>query len=171
MEKKSLENITKEKIPSKKKIAIVDTLGNVTYSLIVGGALDYWSGLDLKGIAGSRASATAMNSFTGGAYGWWREKFFNWTKTKPEHNKIRKTAVDLLAFNTFQIPIYGTGVAIGSLFQDGYVDLEKVIDGMEHLATISPLIGPTMGLYMDGFRKLFGIKPAVNGAYKKIKEL
>jgi len=145
---------------STRKTLLVDTLGNVTYSLITGSALDISAGLDFLGIVISRSSATAINSATGGAYGWWREKAYQLTNTNSETGKLRKTLVDLLAFNAFQVPVYATSVAIGSLFSDGQVDWEKVKDGSLYLTTISPLIGPTMGWYMDWFRKRFGIKSA-----------
>lgn len=149
------------------KILVVDTAGNITYSLIAGSILDYCAGLNLAGIIASRASATAMNSVTGGLYGWWREKAFKVTKTNKESSKLRKSLVDLLAFNTFQVPIYATAVAIGSLFSEGKVDIKKVQNGAVYLATISPFIGPTLGWYMDGCRKLFGVKSAAEGAYKE----
>ena len=167
MKESQLENIAKEKKkPSAKKIAIVDTLGNITYSLIVGSALDYSAGLRLKGIIGSRATATAINSVTGGPYGWWREKMFKWTNTKSNSNKVRKYLVDLLAFNTFQIPVYATALSIGTLTEGEY-DFQRVVEGVKNLVIISPVIGPTMGWYMDGFRWLFGIKSAAKGAYKE----
>lgn len=167
-EKTGLESRMEEnKQSSARKIAIVDTVGNITYSLITGSILDYCAGLNFAGILASRASATAMNSVTGGPYGWWREKAFKLTKTNKESGKIRKTLVDLLSFNTFQVPIYAAAVAIGSLISEGKVDIEKVQNGATYLATISPFIGPTMGWYMDGCRKLFGIKSAAEGAYKK----
>ncbi|MBW2999674.1 L-alanine exporter AlaE [Candidatus Woesearchaeota archaeon] len=152
--------------PSKRKIAAVDTGGNVTYSLIVGSILDYCAGLDVVGILVSRGYATAVNSVTGGPYGWWRERVFKATKTKEKSGKIRKTLADLLAFNTFQVPIYATALTVASLVSEGKVDWEKVRDGATYLATISPLIAPTMGWYMDGFRKVFGVKSAAEGAYK-----
>lgn len=169
MKKGSLENLIKKKAkPSAKKIVLVDTLGNITYSLIVGSMLDYSAGLRLKGIINSRVTATGINSVTGGPYGWWREKMFKWTNTQENSNKVRKYLVDLLAFNTFQIPVYATALSIGTLMEGQY-DLHKVVNGIKNLATISPLIGPTMGWYMDGFRSLFGIKSAAKGAYKQNK--
>lgn len=153
--------------PSKKKIAAVDTFGNITYSLIVGAALDCSAGLSCAGIAASRASATLLNAATGGLYGWWREPAYRVTQTTKESGKVRKTLVDLLAFNTFQVPVYAVSVVIGSLISEGKVDWDKVQDGSTYLATISPFIGPTMGWYMDGFRRLFGVKPAAEGAYVK----
>ncbi len=164
---KQIGEIVQKESASAKKIAVVDTAANISYSLIAGSILDYCSGLNLSGIVASRASATAMNSVTGGPYGWWREQAFRLTKTNEESSKTRKTLADLLAFNTFQVPIYATAVAIGSLVSEGEVNLGKVTDGAKYLAMISPLIGPTLGWYTDGVRKLFNVKSAAEGAYTK----
>ncbi len=168
-EDSEIESKLKGNVPAR-KIAIVDTVGNVTYSLIAGSILDYCAGLNLAGIVASRTSATAINSVTGGPYGYWREKVFKATRTNERSGKIRKTLVDLLAFNTFQVPIYATAVAIGSLVSEGKIDMEKVQNGATYLATISPFVGPTLGWYMDGCRKLFRVKSAAEGAYKKPKK-
>ena len=152
---------------SKGKEGWIDTLGNTTYPLVVGGMLDYASGLRGWGIAASRAYAMGINVPTGALYGKWRNKLFNATKTNKESSKLRQGLVDLLAFNTFQVPIYATAIAIGSLLSEGKVDLEKVRDGAGYLAMASPLIGPTMGWYMDKLRKVFKLKSAPEKA--KIK--
>ena len=149
-----------------RKITLVDTIGNISYPLITGSILDYYVGLNFIGIVASRASATVMNSITGGPYGLWREKTFKLTKTNKKSRKIRKMLVDILAFNTFQTPIYAVSVAIGSLVSEGNLDMEKVQDGMTYIIKISPFIGPTLGWYMDFCRKLFGLKCASEGAYK-----
>jgi len=149
----------------KRKVVLVDTGGNITYSLIVGSVLDYCSGLDPLGILFSRLSASGFNSITGGPYGWWREKVYHITKTTKNHSKLRKTIAELVSFNTFQVPAYALSVAIGSYFSDGDIDFEKVSAGAKYLAMISPLVGPTMGLYMDYFRRCFGVKNASEGAY------
>jgi len=189
-------DIVKES-PSAKKIGLVDTGSNITYSLIAGSLLDYWSGLNFWGIVGSRASGTAMNFATGGPYGWWREKAFEWTRTNEEPRslvnslkesyddyslegikvlkepadiligKTRKVLVDLFAFNTFQVPIYWTAVAIGSLVSEGEINIDKANNGALYLAMVSPLIAPTTGLFMDGCRRLFGIRSAAEGAYRE----
>ena len=152
---------------SARKILVVDTVGTMAHSLIIGSMLDYYVGLSFAGIVASRTSATAINSVTGGLYGWWREKIFKITKTDEESGKLRKTLIDLLAFNTFQVPIYATAVTVGSLVSEGKIDMEKIKHGSTYLATISPLIGPTLGWTMDGCRKLFGVKSAAEGAYKE----
>jgi hypothetical protein len=91
--------------PKKGKEYLVDTLGVVTCSLALGTALDYYAGLRGWEIVGSRAYATAINAPTGGPYGKWRNLLYKLTKTTDKSSKARKTAVELLAFNTFQVPI------------------------------------------------------------------
>ncbi|MBU2406555.1 MAG: L-alanine exporter AlaE, partial [Nanoarchaeota archaeon] len=150
---------------SSRREKAADALGNITYSLIVGAMLDYSAGLDWIGILGSRGFAMAVNIPTSIPYGKWRNFLFNKTKTSDKKTrnlggKIRRGLVDLLAFNTFQVPVYATAVAVGSYLSEGEVNWEKVQQGTEYLACISPLIGPTMGWYMDGFRNLFGVKTA-----------
>ena len=142
------------------KTALADTFGNVTYSMAAGAILDYCTGLNLTGIVASRLAATKLNILTGGVYGIWREKVFQATKTNDSHGKFRKGLTDLVAFNTFQVPVYAAAVAIGSLVSEGRVDLEKVKHGAEYLGIISPIIGPTLGMYLDGLRKLIGVQSA-----------
>ncbi len=154
--------ITKE--TSKGKIALADTIGNVSYPLIVASAIDYASGLNLAGIVTARASSIPLNAVTGRPYGWWREQAYKLTGTKESSGKVRKTLTDLLAFNTFQVPLYASLVAFGSLVSEGQVDWNKVKHGATYLAEVSPFIGPTMGLYMDFIRKCFGVNSAAKMA-------
>jgi len=146
------------KLSIKEKLA--DTFGNVTYSLVVGGTLDYASGLNPAGIITSRAYATAVNSATGALYGMWRNFMFELTKTNDKSKGVRKYLTDLLAFNTFQVPIYATALSVASLVSEGHVNLEKVEKGVTYLAAISPFVGPTTGWYMDKCRKFIGVKSA-----------
>jgi hypothetical protein len=150
---------------SAKRIALADIVGNASYSLATGAVLDYCSGLDLTGIATSRGSAILMNLVTAGPYGLWREKVFKLTGTNEKSGRLRKILVD-----SFQVPVYATAVAIGSLVSEGEVNWEKSFHGATYLAAISPFVGPTMGWFMDGCRKVFGVKTAAQGAYDKLKE-
>lgn len=121
-----LEESEKLNQQSAKKIAAVDISSNVTYAILVGSALDYLSGLNLTGIATSRASGTVVNLFAGAPYGWWREKSYKLTRTTKDSTKLRKYVADLLAFNTFQVPVYGAIVAFSSLVSEGKMDFEKL---------------------------------------------
>ncbi len=143
----------------KKKTVIIDTISSTIYSLIVGSILDAHAGLNTTGIISSRVSSIPVNAMTGGAYGWWREQIFNICKTKEASNIIRKTVTDLIAFNTFQVPLYGAIVTGATYISEQKIDLDKTIDGMIGLATTSPIIGVTMGITMNIFRKINNLPP------------
>ena len=160
------EQIEQKSVAEKKgKESLVDTLGLVSYSLIAGAATDYASGLRGLGIVASRAYGTAINIPTGAPYGKWRNFLYRKTKTTDKSSRFRKYLVELLAFDTFQVPLYATVVAVGSLASnllqgEAKVDLDKVARGSAILTAVSPLVGPTVGLWMEGFRKLFRLKSA-----------
>jgi hypothetical protein len=158
---KSLET----QLEHKSKAFSIDTAANISYSLAVGAALDYAAGLNLSGIIASRTSATGINILTGGAYGWLREKTYKITNTTEKSHPAKKWVTDTIAFNLGQIPLYATAVTIASLASEGKVDLEKVKHGIIYLATVSPLIGPTLGIFTDTLRRMFKIKTAAEGAY------
>lgn len=151
--------------PSKKKIASIDTAANITCSLALGVGLDLYNGLSLLGSFVSRAYSIPVNSATGGAYTFWCEKWYKWTNTKKDSNQIRKWAVDLIPFNTMQVPIYMGALALGSLISEGQVNWEKVQNGAINLAIASPAIAPIMRVWANGARKLFGVKSIADGAY------
>lgn len=157
--------------PSKsaRKAAVVDIFSNITYTTVIGGMIDALSGLNLSGILAARTASLGTTAATSAPYGWWTEKVYQATKTREDARFLRKRLVDLLAFNTFQLPVYAAVVAVGSLVSEGEVNLEKVQNGVEYLAVASPFIGPTLGWYMNFSRKLFGVKTTAEGAYKGSK--
>ena len=147
--------------------AIADTIGKVTYSILVGVGLDYFqAGLRGWGIVSARASATAVNMVTGSPYARWREGWYTLTRTSEKSSKLRKSVVELGAFNTFETYVYGLSAGIGSLISTGTLDLEKITDGMAGLLYLSPLIGPTMGMWLNGTCKMFGIKTVAERAHR-----
>lgn len=157
------------------KESLVDTLGLVSYSLVAGVTTDYAAGLRGWGIVASRAVGTASNLPTGALYGKWRNFLYRKTRTTDESSKYRKGAVELLAFNTFQVPLYAAVVGAGSLVSnltqgEFKIDFDKVTRGAEILAVLSPLVGPTVGLWMEGVRKVFGLKSAPRKARDSLEE-
>ncbi len=151
-----------------------DTLGLFTYSFLTGIATDYASGLRGIGIIASRIYGGTINFPTATFYGKWRNFLYKKTKTTDKSSKKRKYGVELLAFDTFQVPLYATVLSVGSLTSnlskgEFRIDFEKVKDGVEILTLVSPLIGPTCGLYMEGLRKLFEIDSAPKKARKNLE--
>ena len=161
----SIENVINTAITKlKDKEFMVDTASGGIYSLVVGAAVDYSAGLDWKDILYSRGFAIGVNAVMDGPYGKWRNAVFSCTKTTEECGKVRKNMANLLAFNTFQTPGYGVIITVSSLLSNGEFDMEKVEYGMAYLAMISPLIGPTMGMWMDVARSYFGLPSAAKKA-------
>jgi hypothetical protein len=152
------------------KESLADITGNVSYSLITGIILDIVSGLKPMGILTSRAYATAANFVLAAPYGKWRNIVFKATKTTDGSSKKRRYFADLLSFNTFQTLQYASAVTISTLITEGHVNLEKVVRGTAFLMTISPIIGPSMGWYMDKIRKLFKIKSAPERARQDLEK-
>lgn len=196
------------------KESIVDTVGNITYPLILGTPLDYFTGLRGWGIVASRTYATGINAPSGWVYGKYRNLLHKKTASLKDNstlksilknvftlgtvslaqltgspyqayseiadnlietNKIQDSLVDLVAFNSFQVPLYSTVIIAGSFVSNliqGYigVDWGKAWNGAISLAKLSPFIGPTMGMYMDGLRKLFGVKSAVEKSTEAIAQ-
>lgn len=183
-----------------KKKVIIDTSSRVTYSIVVGAAIDYFmGGLIGWGIVGSRATATGINSVTSGPYGWWQDKWYSFLKTIPETRKIKEVlnkknpleyfkqekfkevaeysarrgkqfATDMLAFNTFEPIVYGIANCAGQLLDTGDVDFQQVFEGMKGVVYISPFIAPTMRWTMQGARQLFGVKTSAEIARDTLED-
>ena len=169
--KENCEDIKKKS----RKESLVDTAGLVTYSLLAGAVTDYASGLRGLGILASRTYGTAINLPTAAPYGKWRNFLYKKIKTTDKSSKLRKYLTELLVFDTFQVPLYSTVLSVGSLAYnlsrgEFKIDLDKVQSGTEILTVISPLVGPTMGLYMEGFRKLFKLDSAPKKAGKSLEK-
>ena len=146
-------------LSDKTKNSLADIVGNVSCSLVVGGALDYFaSHLDCMGILVSRAYATVINALTSTHYGKWRDYVFKKMHTTEESSLAKMYISNVAAFVPFQVPVYATAVGLASYLSDGYIDFDKVKNGAFFLTMISPAVAPTQNWTMDKTRQLFGIK-------------
>ena len=166
MQEKDLEERV-EDTPSNLKIYAVDTASNVTFSLAVGTLMDCLAGLTFTQVIASRSMMTGLNLGIGGPYGWYREKVFDLTRTKEDSSKFRKYISDLIAGETFMIPLYTSVIALATYVSEGEVNMEKVEAGARNIMIGLPFISPAFNYYIDRFRRWFGIKPGVERAYKK----
>ena len=71
--------------------------------------------------------------------------------------RIRKWTVEMVAFNTLQVPFYALAVGAGSFFSEGYINPEKIIDGGLYLAAVSPVTAPLLGWSMNRVRNRMGV--------------
>src|SRR3989344_9687576 len=106
-----MDKVLKQPEEKGSKESLVDTLGVVSYSLIVGAGMDYSAGLRGMGIVASRTYGTAINIPTGALYGKWRNLIYRKLKSTDKSSKLRKYLTELTAFNTFHVPLYATVVA------------------------------------------------------------
>lgn len=171
-EKQSLLAKLSDKFHKIPKTAKVDTFSNISYSTVVGAIIDASSGLSLYGVLAARTTSLGTNALTAAPYGWWTEKVYQATRTNEDAGFLRKRLIDLLAFNTFQLPVYAAVVAVGSFVSNLFhgelkVDGEKIKNGVEYLVIASPFIGPTLGWYMNKCRQFFDVKTTAEGAYKQ----
>ncbi len=141
-----------------------DIFANVTYSIAAGVTLDASAGLTPWQVLISRSWATAVNTVAGKPYGWARNLIYRISGTTKEDTALRKGLLELLAFNTIQVPIYVSGLATSQLFTEGSVDWGKVRDGALYLAAASPLIAPTLAYYSDACREVVGLPTAAEKA-------
>lgn len=147
------------------KEAAAATIGKVTYSLVVGTGLDYFTaGLRGWGIVSSRTSATGINTVTGIPYDKWRKGWYKLTRTPEKTSSFRKWLVELGAFNTFETYVYGVSICAGSLAEKGSIDFWDVQSGVEGLILWSLVIAPTMGKWLNLTCKLFGVESAAKRA-------
>ena len=154
-----------------KKIAAADTCAALSFSIVVGTALDIFASR-LRGYAvlASRIYNGASCIAFGGVYGAWREQIYCTVNTVEESHRVRKWATDMLTLNTFWTNVYAVGVAASSYIGEGQVDWLKVGDGTTYLVALSPLVGASNGWWMDKVRSWFKINSAAIGAYKNKHE-
>ena len=147
---------------------LVDKITSTAIFTLPGAFLDYFvagftmpfSVLTLRGLNG------VANYKLGAAWEKWREMWHRIFKARRD-NYVRRYLAEVTSFNTIQTEIYGATMAIASLIEKGYIDLEKVANGSCKLAIASLVTAPLAGSGMDIVRKFFGLKPASEAAYSE----
>jgi hypothetical protein len=142
----------------------VDRFSSISYSIIAGVYVDSLVPLTPIECLISRGSSIPLNYFTGDYYGKWRDKVFARIKTTDKMSKPRQVVTniitDIIAFNTFQVPVYAAALALTQvphLFTHQEFDTRAIIRGMGYLALYSPFSAPTFGYFMNIHREFFGI--------------
>ncbi|MGA2130065.1 MAG: L-alanine exporter AlaE [Candidatus Pacearchaeota archaeon] len=153
--------------------SIVDTAGQMLLSL-TGAPTDYLSGLRGVGILAARSYGALAILPTGAFYGKCRNHCYKDRKVTDESPLSKKWLAEMKAFLSFQVPLYATTLAMGSLASHlGYhelkVDPEKILTGVGLLTLASPIAAPGTGLWMEAGRKIFGLDSAGKKARKSLE--
>ncbi len=153
-----------------RKTKLADIATSISFSLTIGTALDFYSGLRTLGeVALSRALNGTFAVATSTLYGDWKDYLYRKTKTTEYHSLLRRKTVDWLAFATFGAPTYLPfvgGVKFISLYLSrGKIDgvtvqqtLDVIWNATKTIYAVSPFTGILYGWYNDVVRKLFGAK-------------
>ncbi|MFA6888090.1 MAG: L-alanine exporter AlaE [Candidatus Woesearchaeota archaeon] len=149
------------------KAAVVDTFEGIIYSIVTGTPLDFASGLTPLEVVYSRATSIPVNVLTTAPYVGWREFLYRKLHVTSESPKYAVYGVELLAYNTNQVPLHGLIVAMSTYFANGEVNWNSTFLGMGLMGGCSVVSCIVTKLYQDQIvRKLFGVrKPIDGGAY------
>lgn len=132
----------------------VDTAAMVTFSTPIAMANEIFvAGMDITDSLKARGIATVVNAFTARPYGKYRDFIFKKLKTTKKSGFWKKYFTDVLSFATFQAPLYA-----GILAASG-ADFDGVVAGSATITALSGFIGRPYGAYLDGVRKVCGLKP------------
>jgi hypothetical protein len=133
----------------------VDTAAMVSFSTPIAMANEVFvADMDVTDSLKARGIATIVNAFTARPYGKYRDFIFKKLKTTKESGFWKKYFTDVLAFATFQAPLYAGILAVSG------ADPEGVLAGSATITALSGFIGRPYGAYLDVLRKGCGLKPS-----------
>ena len=133
----------------------VDTFTMIAFSTPIAMANEVFiAGMDVEQSLKARGIATIVNILTARPYGKFRDYLFKKCHTTDKSGFVKKTATDILAFASFQAPLYAGILAVSG------AEPEKVLLGSAVITGISGFIGRPYGVCLDAVRKFFGLKPA-----------
>ncbi len=132
---------------------LVDTSAMISYSIAVGMANEMLiAGMSLEQSLKSRAMSIIPNMLTGGIYGKYRDWVLKKFKTTQQSHWLKKAVADITAFASFQGPLYATILTLAG------ADSDQIMTAVGSITLISPLLGRPYGLYLDGLRKISGVR-------------
>jgi hypothetical protein len=146
------------------KTYLVDTAAMISVSL-PGGLFNevLISGMTLEQSLHARFMAIWADILTARLYGIYRDYIFRRCNTTDASTFIRKGLTDIFSYITFQVPVYaGILAAAGA-------ELHQILIASSMAALFSAVSGRPYGIFLDWFRRLFGLRAATEHS-KEIKE-
>jgi len=130
------------------KAFVVDTFVTVTFFTIVAGLTELFIvGMEPRQVLIARLVMVPVMMFTGRPYGLWRDWVF--VKLRPAH-KVAAMLADVLAFLTFQVPVYVATLVIAGA---GLAEIQTAV-GASILFMI--LLSRPFGLFLEWVRRKVG---------------
>lgn len=167
--------------------ATVDGIANNLFSLSYALNEYFVAGLGGWGTFRARCAAAVGNMLTGGIYGTWQEKVYNFFNIKKDTPPLKKYAVDVFAFVTGQTPIYAgyliAGTAGWEAIKHGFggdfssiprdfqsIDWARIGAGATFLSLIAPAAATPQRMVYNGVREQFGLEKIFAKDDKKDEE-
>jgi hypothetical protein len=131
---------------------LVDTFVMILFSTIFGMFTETLiAGMTLAQSLQSRITAVPVNLLTARPYGIFRDWIFYKAKSS-EKDSLKNTAVDIVSFVSFQVPIYAI-----ILIMSGANTNQSIIS-CSTITLFSVFIGRPYGICLDFFRKIFKVE-------------
>ncbi|MEW7312012.1 L-alanine exporter AlaE [Buttiauxella gaviniae] len=136
---------------SRLRHAVADTFAMVVYCSVVNMMIEiFLSGMTFEQSLSSRLVAVPVNILIAWPYGFYRDAFMRFTK-RYSHANWAKNLADVLAYVTFQSPVY-----VVILWSVG-ADWNQIVAAVSSNILVSMLMGAVYGYFLDYCRRLFRI--------------
>lgn len=133
------------------RLVIADTVATVVFFTIVATFSELViAGLDLWQVLTTRAIMVPVMVVTGRPYGAWRDWLFR--QVGPTR-RLSRIMVDIAAFLSFQVPVYGTTLLVAGA--NGAEIVAAVGSAMIFMIVLSR----PFGLFLEMTRRLAGVRP------------
>ena len=126
---------------------VADTFSMVTFSWVVGGAMELCSGMSLEQCVRSRAAMTVVNLLSGRPYGLFRDYCLRRCHVDESSSPVTKAVVDICANVSFSIPLYA-----GQAYLVAGLDGEQLLTSTAAIAGLVIVGGRPFGWYLEKVR-------------------
>jgi hypothetical protein len=124
---------------------VVDTFGTVVFFTVVAALTELFiAGMDPAQVLMARVISIPVMVLTGRPYGMWRDWIF--TRFAPR-GRFVNTAVDILAFLTFQVPVYVTTLLVSG------ASIGEIQVAVSAAIVFMVLLSRPFGLFLEALRK------------------
>lgn len=133
------------------RLLLIDTLATIFFFTIVATFTELViAGMSPREVLITRSLMIPVMVLTGRPYGAWRDWLF--MRTSPRH-RITRTAVDILAFLSFQVPVYVATLVIAG------ADYKQIMTAIGSATIFMVILSRPFGLFLDFVRSIAGVSP------------
>lgn len=114
------------------------------------------AGMTLGQSLQARFMAVWVDILTARPYGIYRDHIFSKFRTIESSSLLKKCSTDIFSYVTFQVPVYALILFIAG------ATLNQTLIALTACSLFSSVSGRPYGMFLDWFRRLFGLAAATN---------